>query len=26
VAPALPGLGKVAVRETCTSGCISAGP
>jgi 6-pyruvoyltetrahydropterin/6-carboxytetrahydropterin synthase len=23
--PSLPGLGKVVVRETCTSGCIYAG-
>ena len=26
VAPALPGLSKVVVRETCTSGCIYEGP
>ena len=26
VAPALPGLGKVVVRETCTSGCVYEGP
>ena len=26
VAPALPGLCKVVVRETCTSGCVYEGP
>jgi len=26
VAPALPGLSKVVVRETCTSGCVYEGP
>jgi 6-pyruvoyltetrahydropterin/6-carboxytetrahydropterin synthase len=26
VAPALPGLSKIVVRETCTSGCVYAGP
>ena len=26
LAPALPGLSKVVVRETCTSGCAYAGP
>jgi 6-pyruvoyltetrahydropterin/6-carboxytetrahydropterin synthase len=26
VAPALPGLCKVVVRETCTSGCVYDGP
>ncbi|MGE0712733.1 MAG: 6-carboxytetrahydropterin synthase QueD [Planctomycetota bacterium] len=26
LAPRLPGLCRVAVRETCTSGCIYAGP
>jgi 6-pyruvoyltetrahydropterin/6-carboxytetrahydropterin synthase len=26
VAPALPGLSKIVVRETCTSGCIYEGP
>jgi 6-pyruvoyltetrahydropterin/6-carboxytetrahydropterin synthase len=25
VAPSLPGLSKVVVRETCTSGCVYAG-
>jgi len=26
VAPALPGLCKIVVRETCTSGCVYEGP
>ena len=26
LAPALPGLSKVVVRETCTSGCVYEGP
>jgi 6-pyruvoyltetrahydropterin/6-carboxytetrahydropterin synthase len=26
VAPALPGLSKVVVRETCTAGCVYEGP
>ena len=26
VAPALPGLSRIVVRETCTSGCIYEGP
>ena len=26
LAPALPGLSKVVVRETCTSGCVYKGP
>lgn len=26
IAPSLPGLSKVVVRETCTSGCIYRGP
>ena len=26
VAPSLPGLSKVVVRETCTSGCVYEGP
>ena len=26
VLPALPGLSKVVVRETCTSGCVYEGP
>ena len=26
LAPALPGLSKIVVRETCTSGCIYEGP
>jgi len=26
VVPALPGLSKVVVRETCTSGCVYEGP
>ena len=26
VAPELPGLSKVVVRETCTSGCVYRGP
>ena len=26
LAPALPGLAAVEVRETCTSGCVSRGP
>ena len=26
VAPALPGLCKVVVRETCTAGCVYEGP
>jgi 6-pyruvoyltetrahydropterin/6-carboxytetrahydropterin synthase len=26
LAPALPGLSRVVVRETCTSGCVYTGP